>query len=263
MKTKNRLLLTSAMMLALVAVSGTTATYAWWVSGLSVDASVSTVTANADASLSVVLANEANTTVTDNKVTAAGKLTDVTSADGKVFKKASLDATGTVAALTTVSVAEGVTYATSVYYGISYTATIKMTAEVTGSLKYNVYLGDKEKNLIVETAESDYAARMAVSNGTATFIVGNSAGKYQSDIGTATADVANYTNLNNASISEVTKASEVGTYGTNFCLGTLQASTQTLTITFTMWFEGAVTKDSVVTADTFSANLYFYAIRVA
>ena len=273
MKTKNRLLLTSAMMLALVAVSGTTATYAWWVSGLSVNATVSTVTANADASLQVTLANVANTTVTGTEVKANGKLTDVTSADGAVFKKASLDATGSIAALTSVSVAEGVQYAGTVYYGISYSATIKMSEAITGDLKYNVYLGDKEKVLIVESSDSDYAARMAVSNGTSTFIVGNSAGKYQSALPTGTpgnegysdgtATVSNYTNLANTTIEEVTKATAVGTYGTNFCLGTLASATQPLTITFTMWFEGAVTKDNVVAADTFSANLYFYAIRVA
>ena len=169
MKTKNRLLLTSAMMLALIAVSGTTATYAWWTVGLDAKATVNTVTAAADASLQVTFKKGTNTkepttgadgttiSIVDN-----GKLTDVTSKNGLNFQKATLNPAGTPASLVGVDITKS--YATNVYYAITYSAEIAMSTPLTGDLQYNVYLGDKEKSLIVENGGNN-AARMAVSTG--------------------------------------------------------------------------------------------------
>ena len=263
MKTKNRLLLTSAMMLALVAVSGTTATYAWWVSGLSVKANVSSVTAAADASLSVTFANVNNCSVDGNNIiTPTGKLTDVTSKNGESFQKAALDSVGNITSLIDANITN--TYATGVYYAIEYSATITMPGLAAG-LTYNVYLGDAEKVMIVDSTE-EKAVRLAVSNGTAQYVLGNEAtGKYQSSASQTTAIGETYKNLNSTTVEEVTAASTAETFGVaKLCLGNLTSTANSLTINFTMWFEGAITnKEAVDTNDKFEANLYIYAVRVA
>ena len=262
MKTKNRLLLTSAMMLALVAVSGTTATYAWWVAGLSASASVNSVTAAADASLTLSLTNVANTSVdtTKNEVSIVtdGKLTDVTTANGKAFQKATLNSSGKPASLVDVDITKP--YADNVYYAISFKATIGMA--LTGDLSYNVYLGDGDATSLIEESDPEKAVRMSVTVGDNTFIVGNGESLYQKDISSTAAYTSAYKQLTGA-ITEKTTDTSVGVFGTDYCLGTLTKNVTSIAATFTMWFEGALTKDQVQKAeDTFKANLYFYSVRI-
>lgn len=263
MKTKNRLLLTSAMMLALVAVSGTTATYAWWISSLSGKANLSAVNAAADASLKVSFEGVHNCEVEGETITASGKLTDVTSKDGKTFQKAALDSVGNITDLKTALI--GTPYATGIYYAIEFKATISMESLAAG-LTYNVYLGD-EANKMIDDSTNEKAVRMAVSNGSTQYVLGNeSTGNYQSSKTDKTAiGETNYKNLNSTSVTEVTSATAAESFGiTNLCLGNLTSTSNTLTINFTMWFEGAITnKEPVDSNDTFSAHLYVYAVRVA
>ena len=265
MKTKNRLLLTSAMMLALVAVSGTTATYAWWVSNLSVEATVNSVSAAADASLSVALAPVNNCTISNNVISASGSLTDVTSKDGNTFTKAIMDSEENITSLKEAPIATK--YAEGVFYAIRYKATITMPSLAEG-LTYNVYLGDDENVMLVDNT-TEKAARLAVSNGTSSFVLGNEpTGNYQSSESATAAIGATYKNLNNTSVTETTAISTDGTFGvTDLCLGKLTSDANELTITFTMWFEGAITQDTVDTegddADKFEAHLYFYSVIVA
>lgn len=272
MKTKNRLLLTSAMMLALVAVSGTTATYAWWVTAASAEAKVNEVTAQADASVTLTLTNVANTevdnTVGNQKVTAKGALTDVTTKNGvSNFQKAAIDSQKKVADLVDVNIADQ--YAKDIYYAISFKATVAMAGLAEG-LTYNVYLGDGlgATTLITEPNGSDKAARMSVSTAEGTFIVGNGENGYTKETvsgETTTYETANYENPYKkiSQITEVKSATEVGTFGNDeYCVGTLTSTKTSLDITFTMWFEGAKTTEEVTNNDKFEANLYFYTVRV-
>ena len=272
MKTKNRLLLTSAMMLALVAVSGTTATYAWWVTTLQATASVNTVTAKADADLSVEMKEGYKTKLKEDgetiEVLDAGSLTDVSSGDGLTFHKATLNSNEQVTDLVKVELKDD--YANKIYYGIQFSASISMPSLNPG-LVYNVYLGDGlGTNQLIDDQSDDTSVRMAVTDSTNIMVFGNSDNKqYQTkdESGSIiTAECTNYHQLT-GTLTEETVATEVLSFGKVsdkdvYCLGNLDDKTDVIEITFTMWFEGNITKDGVEEDELFKSNIYFYAIKV-
>lgn len=161
MKTKNRLLLSSALLLGLVAVSGTTATYAWFTVGMSQDATVSNITASAGSDLKVVFTNPNDAiTITDGtklEWNSAAGLTDITSnADLTVWNKAKFDSTGEqVKSLKDVTASISAAYATNVYYAATFSATVSFgEGAVDPNAKFNVYLSGDETNGMISGVDS-------------------------------------------------------------------------------------------------------------
>lgn len=278
MKTKNRLLLSSALLLGLVAVSGTTATYAWFTVGMSQDATVSNITASAGSALKVEFA-EGNgaITVAADKVTLGWKestdLTDITS-DVKVEKwyKAKFDSTGenvkSLKEVTDVSAQ----YSTDIYYAATFSATVSFTDvdAINTSAVYNIYAsGSTENGMISGDTDIAAATRVFVNNDSQSkkviYLGANSSGKVTLDSGDETDNISQA--VYDTSIQTVTADDSKKQDGTveNQLVGELNtANNFKINLKFTVFIEGTDSVNAIVaeTAKQKAAlNFHIYAVE--
>lgn len=271
MKTKNRLLLSTALMLGLVAVSGTTATYAWFTTSLYSQATVASITASSAGSLTANYSNPKNVVITSNEgvttITPQGKLTDVTSSNGVEFKKAAFNYDSTISKLNDV-VDSTAAYASGVFYTYQFTVKLSMDIPDSSSDSYNVYLGSGQVGLEADLVKEDdaynlkNALRIFVSDGTQKLMLMDSAehAKYQSGIDATTPIDVGVT----ASTFEAVKNRHSGSDSVTLANGfikTFNSTNKTVDLTFTIYLEGAYTTNAMLSG-SLTIHPFFYAVQV-
>lgn len=286
MKTKNRLLLSSALLLGLVAVSGTTATYAWFTVGMSQDAKVSNITASAGSDLVVSFAvGNGVITVGDDGVSLGWKttsdgdpvgLTDITStpdlaatSGSTIWKKAKFNSDGAVSSLKDITNV-GAEFTTNTYYAATFNATVKFSGSVNDDQTFKVYLsGDSSKGMIsapdgASSANIIKATRVYVENSSESrkvvYTGSASSGKVTTMSG-STSTTTDYTSPVKVVTADNAKSQDGSVE--NQQVGIMNKDNSWIVnLSFTVFIEGTDSVNDILTnKEKAELNFHFYAIE--